>query len=150
MKTPAISADLAVKLAIGAAVAGLLWIAYRRAQDAAAGLADAAREAAQTARRVADDVIAGTNPANPDNVVNKAVTAAGSALVSPTGPGRNADGSWNLGGAWFDLINWGWDRNLSTPNPGLPAPGRAAGSAPLFNPQTEELTHYDALGNPTP
>ena len=147
MKPPGISADLAVKLAIGAAAAGLVWVAYRRAQDAAISIAQAAAEARQVAGRVADAVIVGVNPANPDNFVNRAVTAAGSAVVSETGPGRNADGSWTFGGALFDLANWGWDRNLSTPNPGLPAPGRASGSAPLFNPATKELNQYDALGN---
>lgn len=46
------------------------------------------------------------NPLSPDNAANRTVNAIGGALVTdPAGPGKNADGSWTLGGAIFDWLN---------------------------------------------
>jgi hypothetical protein len=45
------------------------------------------------------------NPASDQNLINQGVTGIGNALVSPAGPGRNADGSWTLGGAIYDLFH---------------------------------------------
>lgn len=49
------------------------------------------------------------NPASPNNVVYGGVNAIGGALVTdPEGPGKNADGSWTLGGWAYDVLHPGW------------------------------------------
>lgn len=48
------------------------------------------------------------NPLSPENAANRTVNAIGGALVSaPDGAGKNADGSWTLGGFLFDVLNPG-------------------------------------------
>lgn len=58
--------------------------------------------AADAAAQVADAV----NPLNHDNVFASTVNKVGGALVTdPNGPGKNADGSWTLGGWLHDVLN---------------------------------------------
>jgi hypothetical protein len=131
MKVAPVSADLLIRLALVAAGLGLAYYAWRKASGVVEDAFSTALDAASTAAgNVADAIIVGTNPVNPDNWANRAATAIGDTLVSDTGPGRNADGSWTLGGAAFDLLNPGWSDNLS----GLtaiddPAPPRPTGGA---------------------
>lgn len=102
MRVSAVSGDLLVKLALIAAGVGLALYLVRRSTGAVSGAVAGAVESVQ---EFADSVIVGVNPYNPGNWANEAVTVAGNALVSDTGPGRNADGSWSLGGAIYDLFN---------------------------------------------
>lgn len=58
--------------------------------------------AADAAAQVADAV----NPLNHDNIFASTVNKVGGAIVTdPNGPGKNADGSWSLGGWLFDVFN---------------------------------------------
>ncbi|MDZ7939265.1 MAG: hypothetical protein U5M53_13725 [Rhodoferax sp.] len=91
MKASAVSGDLLVKIALGAAVLGVGYFALRKVTGAAGGAAAATVDA--------------INPASNTNLVNRAVTAVGGAIVSDTGPGRNADGSWTLGGWLYDITH---------------------------------------------
>lgn len=46
------------------------------------------------------------NPLNNDNIFYSGVNAVGGAIVDKdNGPGRNADGSWTLGGWLFDITH---------------------------------------------
>lgn len=137
MKMAPVSADLLIRLALVAAGIGLAYYAWRRASgavgDAIGGAFDAAGAAVSD---VADAIIIGTNPINPDNWANRAATAIGDTLVSDTGPGRNLDGSWTVGGAAFDLLNPGWSANLSGVLPAqAPVPQPTGGAAFGFFPQ---------------
>lgn len=83
-----VSGDLIVKLGLGVAVLGAIGLVMWRIKS------------------MAPAVVAAVNPADPNNLANQAVGAIGGALVSsPTGPGKNADGSWSLGGWMHDVIN---------------------------------------------
>lgn len=109
MKLGTVSTDLLIKLALLAGGALLVVYLVRRSGHAVTGAFDAAGaavgEAWDQVQDVADAVIVGVNPSNPSNWVNQAVTSAGAAVVSPTGPGRNADGSWTLGGWLYDVTH---------------------------------------------
>ena len=98
MKIAPVSGDMDIKLALVAAAAGALYFAFRKVSNVAGGVYDSVTE-------IAGDVVEAVNPADPDNLVNRGVTAIGSAVVSPTGPGRNADGSWTLGGSLYDITH---------------------------------------------
>lgn len=136
MKIAAVSGDLVVKLALLAAGAALAYLAWRRLTQGAREAGQAVAEFTSAAGEVVDAVIVGVNPVDPKNYANRAVTAAGSYVVGAAGPGRNADGSWTLGGAVFDLLNPGWSTGLSGPTAAAP------GSSPVrvFDPSTEEIT----------
>lgn len=155
MRAPALSAETVLQLALLAGVGLAAWWAWRQVSDAAAGASDAAKralnaagelvdKASAAAEEVADAVIVGTNPVNPDNYANRAVTAVGEAVMPANAPGRNADGSWTLGGAVFDLFHWGWAANLTGPTPqpiGLQLWGREARSmTPIIDPNSNEVT----------
>lgn len=86
-----ISNDLTVKLAIAGALGVLGFVLVRK-------IAGAASDTVKTAAVF-------VNPADPQNLVNRAVTAVGDAVVSEDGNGRNADGSWTFGGWWYDLTH---------------------------------------------
>lgn len=46
------------------------------------------------------------NPLNRENVFAAGINAAGGAIATaPDAAGKNADGSWSLGGWWFDITN---------------------------------------------
>ena len=102
MKFAPISSDLVIKLALAAAGVGLVWYALRQSRAAVSGALSAVGDAA---REAADSVVVGTNPTNANNWINRGVTAAGSAAVSADGPGRNADGSWTVGGWLYDITH---------------------------------------------
>lgn len=109
MKVSPVSADLLIKLALVAAGAGLVYFAWRKLSNAVSGpldsLSNAATQAFAEAGIVADAVITGVNPASSENIVNRGVTAIGDSIVSPDGYGRNADGSWTLGGWFYDITH---------------------------------------------
>ena len=85
-----LSGDMAVKLGLGVAVLGAVGLIMWKIKSAAPA------------------VVAAINPADPNNLANQGVNAVGGAMVSsPTGPGKNADGSWSLGGFLFDILNPG-------------------------------------------
>ena len=98
-----------IMIVAGVLVGGyMLW----RASGAVKGLAASAGEAITTA----------VNPANPENLANKAVTAVGSTVVGPDGPGKNADGSWTLGGAAYDVFHPNRPDPRKTPGKDTPDP----------------------------
>ena len=158
MKIGPVSGDLVVKLALLAGGAALAYLAWRKLTQGARDAGQAVAELAASAGEVVDSVIVGVNPANPENWANRGVTAAGSYIVSPEGPGRNADGSWTLGGAIFDLLNPGWATGLSGPTPLASSSssssswGREARTAQVFDASSEELTpdysQLSSLGAP--
>ena len=86
MKVSAVSGDFLVKLGIGAVVlGGAAWLVWRN-------------------RALLDKI----NPASRENVAYQTANQVGGSLISsPTGPGKNADGSWSLGGFLFDVLNPG-------------------------------------------
>lgn len=98
MKIAPVSGDMLLKLALVAAAAGVAYFAFRKVSNVANNVYDTVTEAA-------GEVVTAVNPADRDNLVNRGVTAIGSAVVSPTGPGRNADGSWTLGGSIYDMTH---------------------------------------------
>jgi hypothetical protein len=75
------------------------------------------------------------NPASSENVVNKTANALGSAIVSkdPLSPGRNADGSFTIGGWFYDVMN---PRTAAARDA---VAGIASGPAPTSLPQTYPL-----------
>ena len=93
MKVAPVSADLLIKLGLVAAAGVALLLLLRKVQSSLPS-ADSIAAAAQY-----------VNPASNQNVVNQGVSAVGGALVSDTGPGRNADGSWTLGGWLYDITH---------------------------------------------
>lgn len=78
-----VSGDFLVKAGLVLAGAGLLaWLVYRN-------------------RNL-------VNPLSRDNAAYSGVNALGNAIYTdPDAPGKNADGSWSLGGAIFDWLNPG-------------------------------------------
>lgn len=99
MKIAPVSADLLIKAALVLAGVGLVYWGYKKATGAAINALDGLGN-------VADEVITAVNPADANNLVNRAVTAVGSAIVTnPEGPGKNADGSWTLGGFIYDFTH---------------------------------------------
>ncbi|MFZ3221287.1 MAG: hypothetical protein WA174_14715 [Rhodoferax sp.] len=62
--------------------------------------------AVKKATGVAGGVANAVNPLNHDNVFAGTVNQVGNILVTdPTGPGKNADGSWSLGGWVYDVTH---------------------------------------------
>jgi hypothetical protein len=81
----------AMAVGLGVIVGGfLLWRGARVAGQVAGAVGDAAQA---------------VNPLNPENIFAAGANAVGDAVVSEDGAGRNADGSWTLGGWWFDTWN---------------------------------------------
>lgn len=135
MKVSPVSADMLIKLGLGAAVLGAAWYSWKKVSGAAGDAIDAVTE---TASAAAGAIITGINPGNADNIVNKAATAAGGALVSdPEGPGKNADGSWTVGGWLYDVTHPGWQTAINAPVPPKVTPKPAA----------IVTSQYDAFGN---
>lgn len=98
MKIAPVSADLLIKAALVLAAAGAIWYGLRQVKAVGGAALESLGE-------VADQVVTGINPASPDNFVNRAVEAVGGSIVSDTGPGRNADGSWTVGGWLYDVTH---------------------------------------------
>lgn len=91
MKIGPISGDLLVKLGLGVLLLGgigmVIWTIKSKASAAAGAAANA------------------INPASPDNVVNTSVNGGVGAVMPADAPGRNADGSWTLGGYLYDIFH---------------------------------------------
>lgn len=98
MKTLPISGDLLVKIGLGLGAAWAVYSLTQKAGEAIGTKFDAVGE-------VLGDVAEFVNPASPQNAVNQGVSALGNAVVSDDGPGRNADGSWTLGGWLYDVLH---------------------------------------------
>lgn len=98
MKTLPISGDLAVKLGLALGAAFVLYTLTKKAGEAIGTTFDAVGD-------VLGDVGELANPASQQNAVNQGVTALGNAVVPNDGPGRNADGSWTLGGWVYDVLH---------------------------------------------
>lgn len=99
MKIAPVSGNLVVELAIGAAIIGLLYLASRKVGDDISALANAAGDAV-------DAVATGVNPTSTQNYVYRATNAVGNVLApNPDSAGKNADGSWSLGGWLYDVTH---------------------------------------------
>lgn len=83
MKTTAVSGDMMVKLALGVAVLGIGYFAFIKVKKTAGAAAAAAVDA--------------VNPASSNNLVNRGVTAVGSAI--------SGDSGWTLGGWIYDITH---------------------------------------------
>lgn len=94
MKVGTVSGDLVVKLALGAAVVGAAYYAYTKA-----------RAALPSAQQVKDAL----DPTSDKNLAYTGVNAIGNAIAdtNPDANGRNADGSWTLGGWFYDWTHGG-------------------------------------------
>lgn len=87
-----VSGDLMVKLGVGAVLLVLGYVAVRKV----GGVATAAAGA----------VLEGINPASTNNVIYRGTNWIGNNVVTnPEGPGKNADGSWSLGGFLYDITH---------------------------------------------
>lgn len=127
MKAAPISGDMLVKLALGAAALGALYFAWSKVSDVAGDAIDGIGEAASAAGGA---ILTGINPGNSDNLVNKAASAiGGSVITDPAGPGKNADGSWTVGGWLYDVTHPGWQTEINAPVPPKTTPKPAG----LFN-----------------
>ena len=99
---------------------------------ALAGLAVAGYAAWRVAKAAGPvtDALNAVNPFNHDNVFATAVNdVGGSVITNPSGPGKNADGSWSLGGFIYDVTHpgaptWGDDPFGTTVSTGV-GPGTA-------------------------
>lgn len=92
MKIGTVSGDMVIKLGLGVILVGgaamLIYAIKNKASNAASALGNA------------------VNPANPNNVAYSTVNTWGGAVVTdPAGPGKNADGSWTLGGWLYDVTH---------------------------------------------
>ncbi len=83
MKATAVSGDLLVKIGIGAGLIVIAYVLLKRTGGVAA--------------QVAEKVGAAVNPANPDNIVNQGVSAAGAAVTG--------NKNWTLGTWLYDVFN---------------------------------------------
>jgi hypothetical protein len=92
MKVSAVSGDLVVKVVLGAAALAAAWYVLQQLQDAGSG--------------ALSSVGAALDPTASTNLAYRGVNAVGGAIVTdPAGPGKNADGTWSLGGAIFDWFH---------------------------------------------
>lgn len=133
MKISPVSGDMAIKLGLVAVGLGLAWAAWRKVSGVAG---DALTAVGDSVASVADSVGTGINPANPMNIVNRTVSGIGGAVVSDTGPGKNADGSWTVGGWLYDVAHPGWQTAINSP---VPPANKATSSQPA--------AQFDAFGN---
>lgn len=86
----------AVAVGVGVLVGGfLLWRASKVAGEVAGAAVETAKDAAWA-----------VTPWNQENVFYGLANDAGGAIVTdPAGPGKNADGSWTLGGWFYDITH---------------------------------------------
>jgi len=98
MKIAPVSGDLIVKLGIGAiAFGGLAMLIYTWKSQASA--------AAGAAANAASNAIDAVNPTSADNIVYSSYNNFAGSVLPDAGPGRNADGSWSLGGFIYDITH---------------------------------------------
>jgi hypothetical protein len=89
MKVAPVSADLLVKLALGVVVIGAVVYGLKKAKDVL-GAVD----------------LSAVDPTSRDNVAYQTANQIGGSLVTaPDGNGKNADGSWSLGGWIYDVTH---------------------------------------------
>jgi len=101
MQVAPVSADLLIKITVGAAVVGgLLYLVQKVAGSASAALGDVVDTVTESAATT-------FNPASPENFVYKGANAIGEAVTSPDSSGRNADGSFTWGGWLYDVTHPG-------------------------------------------
>jgi hypothetical protein len=63
-------------------------------------------KAAQTGTQMLQTIGDAVDPTNPDNIAAAGINKVGGVLVTdPTGAGKNADGSWTLGGWIYDVTH---------------------------------------------
>lgn len=105
MKVAPVSADLLIKLALTASVIGVGVMLVRRAAAALPSMPDLPSF---------ETVVQSFNPASDQNLAYSGVNALGNAVVDASGPGRNADGSWTLGGWIYDVTH---DDPMAMPAP---------------------------------
>lgn len=87
-------------------------------------------------RRVGAGISNGAlNPASPNNLAYSAVNAIGGELAGTNG--RNADGSWTLGGWFYDVTHPGWAEAATAPTP---APVEGNPEAYLYGPPINSST----------
>ncbi len=135
MKVAPVSADLLIKAGLAVAGVAALYYAWSKVSNAAGNAIDGIGQAATAAGGA---ILTGINPGNADNLVNKTVTAIGSSVVTdPNGAGKNADGSWTVGGWLFDVTHPGWQTAINAPVPPKVTPK----PAPMMTAQ------YDDMGN---
>lgn len=90
MKVSAVSGDLLVKVGIGVLAVGAAVYLLHRVKTAAAA------------------VVPYIDPTDRNNVAYHTVNEVGEAIVTdPNGAGKNADGSWSLGGWLYDVTHPG-------------------------------------------
>lgn len=89
MKIAPVSADLLIKLALGAAAVGVVYFSYKKLTGAAGEAFDAATGFASTT----------LNPASDQNLIYKGVNAVGAAATGDT------SGGWSLGGWIYDITH---------------------------------------------
>lgn len=88
MRVAPVSGDLLVKVGVGVAVLGLAAYVLHRAKKALG------------------ETLPYINPIDRDNVAYTGVNAVGGALVTdPSGPGKNADGSFSWGAWAYDVLH---------------------------------------------
>lgn len=99
MKELPISTGLMVKLGLAVGAGLALYMLTRKAGEAISTTFDAVGE-------VMGDVVEAVNPVNPNNLAYKSVNAVGAAINKDAdGAGKNADGSWTLGGWFYDVMH---------------------------------------------
>ncbi len=102
----------------------------------AAGVAAALLGVWYVSRQIGAGISNGAlNPASTNNVVYQGVNAVGGALAGDNG--RNADGSWTLGGWLYDVTHPGWAAEVTAPTP---APAEAHPEAWLYGPPINSST----------
>lgn len=92
IKIAPISGDLMIKIGAGVLLlGGVAMLIYTIKSQASAAAGWAANH---------------LDPSNPENIAYSTVNTWGGELVAdPMGPGKNADGSWSLGGWLYDVTH---------------------------------------------
>lgn len=115
-----ITADNVKAVGLGVGLLALGYVGYKAYKDGPQAIADAANA---------------INPTNPDNIFATGVNSVGGAIVSePDGAGKNADGSWTLGGWVYDVTHPGWADDATKP-------------VTTSTQQQPQGVQYDAMGN---
>lgn len=134
MKVAPVSGDLIVKLGIGAVLfGGLAMLIYTWKSQASA--------AAGAAANAVGNAMDAVNPSSADNLVYSSYNNFAGAILPDSGPGRNADGSWSLGGFLYDITH---------PITAI-AVSNATNPTPIGGGRTTQITpigpQYDQMGN---
>lgn len=99
-----LSADNVKAIGLGVGMLALGWVGYKAWSKAGAAV-DAVGDFVGNLPEVAQEAAQSINPTNPENIFYSSVNKVGGAVTSDTGPGRNADGSWTLGGWIYDVTH---------------------------------------------